>query len=64
VAIARPVENRELTQEEIQDIANLIARYSKTQDNKIDVKYHSPEGKEGIILGKRIEEELLENWRI
>ena len=64
VALARPVENRELTEEEIQDIANLIARYSKTQDGKIDVKYHSPEGKEGIILGYKIEEELLENWRI
>ncbi|WP_297452968.1 hypothetical protein [Persephonella sp.] len=65
VAIAKTIENRDLTQEEIKDIANLVARYSKTDENgKINIKWTSPTGVEGITEGQRLQEEILESWRI
>ncbi len=65
VAIAKTIENRELTPEEIKDIANLVARYSKTDENgKINIKYTSPTGVEGVVEGQRLQEEIIESWRI
>ena len=65
VAIAKTIENRDLTQEEIKDIADLVARYSKTDENgKINIKWTSPTGVEGITEGQRLQEEILESWRI
>ncbi len=66
VAVAKPVENRDLTYEEIKSVADLVARYCKTDESgKIDIKYSSPYNeKEGIILGERLKEERLESWRI
>ena len=64
VAIAKTIDGTEPSEEDIKQIADLIARYSKTEDGKINVKYHSPEGKEGIVLGERLEEAILESWRI
>ncbi|WP_029521444.1 tRNA 2-thiouridine(34) synthase MnmA [Persephonella sp. IF05-L8] len=65
VAIAKTIENRELTPEEIKDIANLVARYSKTDENgKINIKYTSPTGVEGVVKGQRLQEEIIESWRI
>ncbi len=64
VAIAKTIDGTSLSKEEIKQIADLIARYSKTENDKINVKYHSPDGEEGIILGERLQEATLESWRI
>ncbi|RUM59952.1 MAG: hypothetical protein DSY53_01700 [Persephonella sp.] len=65
VAIVKPLNNRELTEEEIKEIANLIARYSKTdENNQIKVKYTSPDGKEGVVVGKRPVDEYIESLRV
>ncbi|WP_456402551.1 hypothetical protein [Persephonella sp.] len=66
VALAKPIEDRDLTEDEIKYISDLVARYSKTDsEGKINVKYSSiGNEKEGIILGQRIQEESLESWRI
>ncbi|WP_457638760.1 hypothetical protein [Persephonella sp.] len=65
VAIAKTIQDRELTDEEIKMTADLVARYCKTDENdKINIKYTSPEGREGVVEGQRIKEESLENWRI
>jgi len=70
VAIARPVESKILSEEDKKQIADLIARYSKTnEEGKIQVKITPPKElenrvKEDIILGQRAKEELLESWRI
>ncbi|WP_457643421.1 hypothetical protein [Persephonella sp.] len=65
VAIAKTIQDRELTDEEIKMTADLVARYCKTDENgKINIKYTSPEGREGVVEGQRIKEESLESWRI
>jgi len=66
VAIAKTIERRDLTEDEIKMIADLVARYSKTNENgKIDIRYRSPEkNKEGVITGQRMQEETIESWRI
>ena len=70
VAIARPVKGEFLAEEDKKMIADLIARYSKTnEEGKIRVKIHPPvklenTDKEDIILGQRLEEVILEDWRI
>ncbi|SNZ03147.1 tRNA U34 2-thiouridine synthase MnmA/TrmU, contains the PP-loop ATPase domain [Persephonella hydrogeniphila] len=66
VAIAKTIENRGLTEDEIKMIADLVARYSKTDENgKIDIRYTSPEGNnKGVITGQRMQEETIESWRI
>jgi hypothetical protein len=65
VAIVKPLNDRELTEEEIEEIANLIARYSKTDgNNQIKVKYTSPNGKEGVVIGKRPTDEYIESLRV
>jgi len=55
VALASPIEERDLTTEEIQTIANLVARYSKTDEKgTINIIYSAPKNKnQGKILGKR-----------
>ncbi len=70
VAIARPVAGEALTEEDKKHIADLIARYSKTDEKgQIQVKISPPEHlankyKEDIILGQKLEEATLESWRI
>jgi len=71
IAIAKPIEDRDLTEEEIKQISDLVARYCKTdEEGKINIRYRAPETdlskdvKEGIILGEKPEETLLESWRI
>ncbi|NPA52241.1 MAG: hypothetical protein GXO22_05055 [Aquificae bacterium] len=64
VAIAKTIDANPPSKEDLKQIANLIARYSKTENGKINVKYHSPQGEESIILGEKLEEATLENWRI
>ncbi len=70
VAIARPISGQYITEEDKKMIADLIARYSKTDENgEIQVKVFPPEylknnEKENIILGQRLEEATLESWRI
>ncbi|MBK3331731.1 hypothetical protein GWK41_01465 [Persephonella atlantica] len=67
VAIAKTIENRPLSQEEIKMIADLVARYCKTDENgKIDIKYSAPseDNITGTVEGVRMQEETVENWRI
>jgi len=65
VAIVKPLNGMELTKEEIEEVGNLIARYSKTnENNQIKVKYTSPNGKEGIVIGKRPADEYIESLRV
>ncbi|NPA16536.1 MAG: hypothetical protein GXO05_02210 [Aquificae bacterium] len=68
VAIAKTIEDRPLTEEEIKNIADLVARYSKTdEDGKINIKYSSPASEnrvEGTVEGRRLQEETIESWRI
>ena len=66
VALAKPIENRNLIDEEILEIANLVARYSKTdENNEIKVKYSSPDGKiSGVVLGKKPTDEHIEALRV
>lgn len=65
VAIAKPIGQEDLPEEDIYIIANMIARYSKTDENgKIDVLYHNKNGKILDITGYKIDDELLESWRI
>ena len=66
VAIAKPIEKRNLTDEEISEIANLVARYSKT-DKKccINVKYFSPKGiNSGVVVGKKVSDDYIERLRV
>ena len=66
IAIVKPIENRELTEDEISEVANLIARYSKTdENNQIKVRYKSPDGKiSGVITGKKPTEDYIEALRV
>ncbi len=66
VALAKTIENRDLTEEEILEIANLVARYSKTdENNQIKIKYSSPNGKiSGVVLGKKPTDEYIEALRV
>jgi tRNA U34 2-thiouridine synthase MnmA/TrmU len=70
VAIARPLNKNHLTEEDKKMIADLVARYSKTDsEGKIEVKFYPPKNlenliNEGIILGQKLEEATLESWRI
>ncbi|WP_456382527.1 hypothetical protein [Persephonella sp.] len=68
VAIAKTIEDRPLTEEEIKNIADLVARYSKTdEDGKINIRYSSPASEnrvEGTVEGRRLQEETIESWRI
>ncbi|MDQ7055990.1 MAG: hypothetical protein Q9M89_05780 [Persephonella sp.] len=67
VAIAKTIEKRLLSQEEIKMIGDLVARYCKTDENgKIDIKYSSPfeQNIKGIVEGVRMQEETVEDWRI
>ena len=62
VAIARPIVGETLTEEDKKQIADLIARYSKTdEEGKIEVKIIPPSHlenkcKEDIILGQKLQE--------
>lgn len=70
VAIARPLNGELISEEDKKYIADLIARYSKTdEEGKIKVKISPPKKlenqfKQDIILGQRLEEAILESWRI
>ncbi len=67
VAIAKTIEERTLTDEEIKMIADLVARYCKTDENgKINIRYSSPEKEniKGLVEGQRMQEETIESWRI
>ncbi len=70
VAIARPIHSPYLTEEDKKMIADLIARYSKTDENgNIQVKIVPPDSlknveKPTIILGTKLQETVLESWRI
>jgi hypothetical protein len=66
LALASPIEERDLTEDEIKEIANLVARYSKTNENgEINVIYSSPEGRiQDKILGKRPADSYIEKFRV
>ena len=70
VAIARPISGQYITVEDKKMTADLIARYSKTDEGgKIKVKIQPPEylknkTNENIIIGNKLEEATLESWRI
>jgi len=70
VAIARPISGEYITKEDKKMIADLIARYSKTDERgEIKVKISPPKRlenqlEEDIILGHKLEEAILEDWRI
>ncbi|RUM61832.1 MAG: hypothetical protein DSY59_01170 [Persephonella sp.] len=66
VAIAKTIEDRDLTEGEILEIANLVARYSKTdENNQIKVKYSSPNSKtSGVVLGKKPADKYIEALRV
>jgi tRNA U34 2-thiouridine synthase MnmA/TrmU len=70
VAIARPITGEFITYEDKKMIADLVARYSKIDENgQIQVKIIPPQRlenqtKEDIILGQRLEETILEDWRV
>jgi len=66
VAIAKTVEERDLSDEEIKMTADLVARYCKTDENgKIIIRYSSPEENiNGSVEGQRMQEETIESWRI
>ena len=67
VAVAKTIEDKPLEEEEIKMIADLVARYCKTDENgKIDIRYTSPEKEniKGQVEGCRVQEETLESWRI
>lgn len=63
VAIAKTLENSYLDDDDKQIIANIIARYSKTDNGKIDVKYYYIDNI-GTLKGFPIEDETLDEWRI
>ncbi|MFN4306162.1 hypothetical protein [Sulfurihydrogenibium azorense] len=60
VAIAKPLHDNTLDEDDKQIIANIITRYSKTVDGKIDVKYNNEE----ILTGIPFDDETLNQWRI
>ncbi|MEZ0323209.1 MAG: hypothetical protein ABWJ98_02725 [Hydrogenothermaceae bacterium] len=64
VALAKPLNSDNLPQEDIEIALNIIARYSKTENGKIDILYSSPEGEEAVMEGYKIEDSLIENWRV
>ena len=66
VAIAKPVEDRDLTEEEIQEIGNLVARYSKTDENgEIELIFSSPFNRiSGKIKGKKLEDSYIDKLRV
>ncbi len=63
VAIAKTFDNAPLSDDDKQIIANIIARYSKTDNGKIDVKYYYMDNYE-VLTGFPIEDEILNDWRI
>ena len=54
----------DLSQEEMEQVAAITARYGHGKDeDDVHVKYEK-DGEEGIITPKRLDEDLLEQWRI
>ncbi|MEJ5172496.1 MAG: hypothetical protein WHT47_02150 [Hydrogenothermaceae bacterium] len=64
VALAKPLNSNVLPEEDIEIAINIIARYSKTENGKIDILYSTPEGEEMVMEGYKIEDNLIENWRV
>jgi len=70
VSIARPIEGQFISEEDKKQIADMIARYSKTDEKgQIRVRVKPPNTlenavKEDIILGQKVNDELLESWRV
>ncbi|MCX7760553.1 MAG: hypothetical protein N2Z81_05135 [Hydrogenothermaceae bacterium] len=64
VALAKPLNSYILPEEDIEIAINIIARYSKTENGKIDILYSTPEGEEMVMEGYEIEDNLIENWRV
>lgn len=64
VALAKPLQPGCIPEEDLQLIADIIARYAKTEDGKIDIIYSSTSGEEKTLEGYRMADEVLETWRI
>lgn len=64
VALAKPLGTDQIPAEDMVIIPDIIARYSKLEDGKIDILYSNPYGEETVLEGKSIEEKVLEVWRI
>jgi hypothetical protein len=63
VAIAKTINGEILDEDDKQIIANIIARYSKTIDGKIDVKYSFMD-REEILTGFPFDDETINQWRV
>ncbi len=67
VALARPVGRKELTEEEIGTIADLLAHYAKGEDGTVQVMFSAPEGVEnrgGTVIGRKLDRKTLEDWLV
>lgn len=64
VALAKPINSKVIPQQDLNLIPNIIARYSKTEDGKIDILYSDIDGNEIVLEGQKLEDEVLETWRV
>lgn len=64
VALAKPVDGDNIPEEDLSLISSIIARYSKTENGKIDILYSDVNGDETVLEGCKLADEVFEMWRI
>lgn len=64
VALAKALESNTILPEDLNLIPNLIARYCKTENGKIDILFTDLDGNESVLEGFRISDVMIENWRV
>lgn len=64
MAIAKPLDTQIIPEEDLLIIPNIIARYSKLENGKIDILYSDIFGDEVVLEGVRLDDTVLEKWRV
>ncbi|MCX7738385.1 MAG: hypothetical protein N2Z80_03080 [Hydrogenothermaceae bacterium] len=64
IVLAKPFSVDHIPEEDLSIIPDIIGRYSKLEDGKIDILYSDPSGEEMVLTGRGIEDRVLEGWRI